>query len=83
MAVAPPISVKPVEQSVVLLCHWYDNTPSPVAATDSVKAAGSPPEQIVWEAATVPPVTILTVTVIQLLLAVHGTPLSVLVVTLR
>ena len=45
--VAPPISLKPVEQSVVLLCHWYVNTPSPVDATDSVKAAGSPPEHIV------------------------------------
>ena len=67
----------------MLLCHWYDNTPSPVDATDSVKAAGSPPGHIVWEAATVPPVTILTVIVTQLLLAVQGTPLSVLVVTLR
>ena len=60
MVVAPSILIKPVEQSVVLLCHWYDNTPSPVDATDSVNAAGSPPEQTVWSDPTVPPVTLLT-----------------------
>ena len=79
---APPIFEKAPPHPVVLLCHWYDNTPSPVDATDSVNAAGSPPEQIVWSDPTVPPVTLFIVTVIQLLLAVQGIVLSVLIVIL-
>ena len=78
---AGTISEKPLVQSVVLLCHMYVNA-VPVDATLCVNAAGSPAEQIVWSDPTVPPVTIFTVTVMQLLLAVQGTVLSVLIVTL-
>ena len=78
---AGTISEKPFVQSVVLLCHLYANA-VPVEATLSVNAAGSPPEQIVWSDPTVPPVTLFTVTVIQLLLAGHCTPFCVLIVTL-
>ena len=44
--VAAGITVKPVEQFVVLLSHLYVNAPLPVAAVVAVNGAGSTLVQI-------------------------------------
>lgn len=75
--VAPLISENPEVQSVVLISHWYAIVPAPVPDKVLVNAAGSPPAQTVWGFPIVPGETVFTVTVIQLLLAVHTWPLRV------
>ena len=58
--------------------------PKPVAAVNSVNAAGLPPLHCkVWLLPTVPAVTLLTVTVNTFDVAVHGTLFNVLVTIRR
>ena len=74
--VAPDTSVQGPAPPVKLYCHWYV-MPVPVAGVVSVKASGSPPEQMVLLPLMAPAVTLFAVTVIQLPLTEQDIPFKV------
>ena len=62
-------------------CHWYVRLPVPVAVVFTAKAAGSPPEQIVWLDEIAPGVTLLMDIVIAGVKALQETPFNELLIS--
>ena len=60
-------------------CHWKLIAPVPAAPLEKIISLGSPPEHKVWLSMIVGAVTLFTVTVNTLEIAVHKTPFKVLV----